>query len=225
MANKKKNIPLTLIRQYYLIDHLSLASIGKIFGVAPDTVKARLREIGVKTRDSAAWIRGKKEDPKRTQARADGLRGKKHTAERRRNQSTARINFFANGGKNWSDGYTKDTHPSLNTVGARKEEHWNWQGGISELAVRVRNSHKYDRWKKDCLERDEFKCVRCESTDRLAVHHIVRFNILMENITTYEEAIDSDKLFEIENGETLCFVCHNIEHKDEFRKRETENEL
>lgn len=210
----KKIIAQSELLQLYVIEERSLRYIGNIYNMAPDTVKARLIENNIILRDTAAWIRGKTQTVEHTKAIVKSLTGKKHTIERKMNQSLARIKFFKNGGKNWNDGLTKETHPSLKRVGARKENHWAWNNGISELSANVRSSSKYNRWKNDCLTRDQ-QCVRCNSNEKLVVHHIIRFGTIMENIKNYNAAMNNEELFDINNGITLCSKCHSDEHRQE----------
>ncbi len=54
----------------------------------------------------------------------------------------------------------------------------------------------YANWRKEILQRDCGKCVRCGSIDKLDAHHIVSWK-------------DDEKLrLDISNGETLCRSCH-----------------
>lgn len=56
-------------------------------------------------------------------------------------------------------------------------------------------------WRLAVLERDNYACVRCGSTDNPTAHHIFMF------------VSDSTlRAFDINNGETLCDDCHKREH-------------
>jgi 5-methylcytosine-specific restriction endonuclease McrA len=55
-------------------------------------------------------------------------------------------------------------------------------------------------WKLAVKRRDGFACKRCGSTDHLHAHHIVPF------------ADNQDIATDVANGETLCDLCHSIEH-------------
>jgi hypothetical protein len=57
------------------------------------------------------------------------------------------------------------------------------------------------RWRKMCLERDQYKCVLCQSTTRLEVHHIIRW---------YDAPLLRLKK---NNGVTLCHACHQTHHQ------------
>ncbi len=84
------------------------------------------------------------------------------------------------------------------------EKHWNWKGGISKLAHKIRNSTSYRHWRKSILKRDNYICQRCNKTPKkIHVHHIKKF-------CDYP-----DERFNINNGITLCKKCHINLHKKE----------
>lgn len=60
------------------------------------------------------------------------------------------------------------------------------------------NDDVYERWRKDVLKRDQFKCQmpNCNSKFRLHVHHIKKWSSA------------SSLRYEISNGITLCSKCH-----------------
>lgn len=58
------------------------------------------------------------------------------------------------------------------------------------------NSAKYLEWKKLVLDRDGNKCVKCQSRNLLAAHHIKNW------------ADHTELRFDVDNGMTLCVVCH-----------------
>ena len=81
----------------------------------------------------------------------------------------------------------------------------NYKHGLGDLRV---GSHRrgqdyivgYAVWKKDVLERDNYTCQHCDSKIKLRAHHIESYvNHLELRIV-------------IENGITLCEVCHNKLH-------------
>jgi 5-methylcytosine-specific restriction endonuclease McrA len=53
---------------------------------------------------------------------------------------------------------------------------------------------EYKSWHTAILERDQWKCRRCEGRRNLQVHHIIKRSTL--------------RLDTMENGLTLCFECH-----------------
>ncbi len=59
-----------------------------------------------------------------------------------------------------------------------------------------RRSRTYQKWRKSVLERDKFKCQKCENIENLHVHHIIPWKSSVE------------KRMDIDNGQTLCRACH-----------------
>jgi hypothetical protein len=89
-----------------------------------------------------------------------------------------------------------------------------WKGGISPLEARIRRSFKYRQWRSDVFTRDNFTCQEQECGDNkgrnLEAHHIKPFALIMrENtIKTFEEAMNCEELWNINNGITFCKSCH-----------------
>jgi len=73
-----------------------------------------------------------------------GLLGRKHTEETKRQMSLAR-----QGSKNA-----------------------NWKGGLTELVRGIRRSPEFYQWRKAVLERDNHICQDCRTTENLSAHHI-----------------------------------------------------
>lgn len=85
---------------------------------------------------------------------------------------------------------------SLSKMG---ENHPMWKDGNSLDRNRARQSGPLARWKKQVKERDG-ACTRCGDTKYLHAHHIKDFSTHPEIAT------------EIDNGVTLCEICHSKEH-------------
>ncbi len=62
-----------------------------------------------------------------------------------------------------------------------------------------RDSAKYKEWENQVKERDEHKCRKCGSNEKLAAHHIKPWKDFPES------------RFDIGNGLTLCNSCHGKE--------------
>lgn len=86
-----------------------------------------------------------------------------------------------------------------------RENHWNWQGGLTEEHQRIRHSKEYDEWRFSVYKRDHYECQHCNkkcSAEEIVAHHIKPF-------AEYQEL-----RFEVDNGTTLCRSCHKKEHED-----------
>lgn len=90
-----------------------------------------------------------------------------------------------------------------------------WKGGVTKISYAIRNILEYHQWRSDVFQRDEYTCQHCGQKgsikkNRLEADHIKAFSkILSENnITTTEQAILCEELWNINNGRTLCHSCH-----------------
>jgi len=96
-------------------------------------------------------------------------------------------------------------------------KHWNWQGGITPLVQQIRHCFKYRQWRSDIFTRDDFTCVLCGKRGGWieADHYPKKFSdIFHENdIKTFEQALECEEFWNINNGRTLCRKCHNITKK------------
>lgn len=82
----------------------------------------------------------------------------------------------------------------------RKEQHWNWQGGIS-LINDNRDSTEYKQWRNQVYKKDNYKCVICGSKEKLNAHH-------KKSWKEYPEL-----RYDVDNGETFCEKCHIKYHQ------------
>ena len=73
----------------------------------------------------------------------------------------------------------------------------NWKDGISSENHKLRNSKKWKKWRETIFKRDNFTCQTCGKQGvRLEPHHIKPF------------AYFPELRFDVSNGQTLCFSCH-----------------
>ena len=75
----------------------------------------------------------------------------------------------------------------------------------------IRQLHQYTEWRKSIFTRDNFKCTQCGSIGYIEADHYPRrfIDIIRENqIKTIDEAINCLALWDINNGRTLCLLCH-----------------
>lgn len=101
----------------------------------------------------------------------------------------------------------------------------NWKGGISQLVSLIYNSFEAREWRKSILKRDKYICKECgKKGGNLEVHHIKEFVKLFKEFLQLHNYLDpiKDKLqllelaksykpfWDLNNGKTLCYNCHNI---------------
>jgi len=98
-----------------------------------------------------------------------------------------------------------------------------WKGGITPLVQQLRHNFKYRQWRSDIFTRDDFTCQNCGDNKggNLEAHHKKTFSSILQKyeITTIEEALECEKLWDINNGITLCEKCHKKLHKRLREKR------
>jgi len=110
---------------------------------------------------------------------------------------------------------------SLARIGSKNP---NWKnGGVTSLVEQIRRCYKYRQWRSDVFTRDDFTCVLCERRggDIEADHYPKEFSdIFYENqITSLEEALTCEELWNINNGRTLCKGCHGGTKKGRRRQK------
>lgn len=161
-----------------------------------------------------------------------GNKGKKLTEEHRKKLSRAHKGImpkvlFLKGHKPWNK--NKKGEYSLKHLKQFKKGHipWNkgkeflaikgernnkWKGGITSIVMKVRNCFKYRQWASDILYKDNFICQICSKRGgKLEVDHFPKMfsEIWREyEIKTYEQAMECEEFWNINNGRTLCKECH-----------------
>lgn len=100
-------------------------------------------------------------------------------------------------------------------------KHWNWKGGITPLARRLREYFGINQVLK-VLERDHYCCQICGSKKQLHVHHIKHFSDILKRILDenpdldpiinvndlYNIAIKDTEFCDLNNLITYCKECH-----------------
>ena len=80
----------------------------------------------------------------------------------------------------------------------RGANHPNWQGGITPVNFKIRNSLKMKKWRRQIFQRDNFTCQICHiSGTKIHADHIKPFSTMPL------------LRFDINNGRTLCIQCHH----------------
>jgi hypothetical protein len=109
-------------------------------------------------------------------------------------------------GKNFSK-----KHRNKISLANSGKKSYRWKGGISKLNNKIRNCAKSVEWRTKIYKRDNFKCQICgKNGGKLNADHIKSFAlILKENkINSLKQAKMCKELWDINNGRTLCFLCH-----------------
>jgi len=97
------------------------------------------------------------------------------------------------------------------------EKHYQWKGGITSVAQQIRHCPEYINWRIKVFERDNYTCLHCEQRGGriVADHFPLKFSTILEqnNIKSFNESLTCKILWDINNGRTLCELCHNKSHK------------
>ena len=92
-----------------------------------------------------------------------------------------------------------------------------WKGGIISFNLSIRSLFQSRQWRSDVFMRDNFTCQKCGDSGgmNLRAHHIESLKkIIKENsLKTIKDALECEKLWNINNGITLCKKCHSLLHK------------
>ena len=102
------------------------------------------------------------------------------------------------------------------------EEHPLWKNNSTmknygKKGIRLSVDNKTKEWRTSVFKRDNYTCRICnQKSGDINAHHIKRFIDIINdnNITTSEEARGCEELWDIKNGITLCYKCHQkVHHK------------
>jgi hypothetical protein len=86
-----------------------------------------------------------------------------------------------------------------------REKNPNWKGGLIPASKILRHTHEYRNWRDAVYQRDDWTCQFCDRRGvRLEPHHIKMF--------AYYPALRYD----IDNGITLCYECHQLTKSPDF---------
>jgi len=107
----------------------------------------------------------------------------------------------------------------------RGNKHHNYQNGITDLHIRIRNLLEYKKWFNEIFKRDNYTCQECGNRFcRLEAHHVnISFSqILKDFLNFYNKfspledkeilirlSINWKPFWELGNGKTLCESCHD----------------
>ena len=97
-------------------------------------------------------------------------------------------------------------------LGIRGDKNPNWKGGVCPIKKLLRSCIKYRQWRSDVFTRDDFTCQECDVRGgNLEAHHILSFSniIILNNISSLEQGLQCEELWNLNNGMTLCLECHS----------------
>lgn len=153
------------------------------------------------------WMKGKHHSEEtKTKIRVANL-GNHHTEETKKKISENSKAYMC-----WNKGKKASEETKRKMSESRKgNKNWNWKGGISPLRNIVISRFEYRQWRSDVFTRDDFTCQECGQVGGiLNAHHIRNYSSIIQKyeITTVEEALECEELWNINNGITFCEECH-----------------
>jgi hypothetical protein len=83
----------------------------------------------------------------------------------------------------------------------------NWKGGVTKANKRGEFQREIYAWRSKVFKRDNYKCQHCGSQKQLEAHHIIEWAKCVET------------RFDLDNGLTLCILCHGKVHNTNFGTR------
>lgn len=103
----------------------------------------------------------------------------------------------------------------------RGENHPMWKGGLTPLIWILRNHPVYKQWRISIFIRDRYECLECKTDRYLEAHHNKPFiDIIRENkVKTLEDGLACKELWLLDNGITLCAVCHEVIESERKKQR------
>lgn len=199
-----------------MTEQWSMADIAKHFACSVQTIWNLICKTGIQPRLSSC------PSHKRSQSKAGvknpmfGIKRPEHAkfmSELRKGMvfsdvTRQRMSDAKNG--KWGGEFIGLSHPKWLPPEQRK----------APLYKQIRDCSKMWSWRTTVFKRDDFTCQICRRRGgTLNADHIKQFAlILKENgIKTLEEAVICEELWNLENGRTLCELCHR--KTDTFARR------
>ncbi len=110
--------------------------------------------------------------------------------------------------KGYSSGFPRSKEWRDNMALSQKGiKNSNWKGGKSTYNQLLRKRGAFKEWRGHIFERDNYTCQECGDRSKQG-HRIALHPHHIKSLAEYPELA-----YEVDNGTTLCFHCHQIKHK------------
>ena len=101
---------------------------------------------------------------------------------------------------------------ALESIKTGENSHF-WRGGKTKESKRIKTTAEYKKWRAAVFSRDLYKCVKCGSKENIEAHHIK------------EQSKYPELRFDINNGMTLCHICHKQTDNYGIKAKTKKNEI
>jgi hypothetical protein len=198
VPNRLAALPMNEVAERYLNGE-SPHSIAMAYGVTATTVRSRLASCGIALRSLSA-------------SQSIWRKGFPKSLEHRRKLSIAKT------GKPAPKPPGFGVHLSRRMRGAVGDKHPCWRGGSEPLRNAIRRWAEYIEWRTAVFLRDDYTCQECGCRGgALEAHHRETVNSILRrfSVKSREEALDCIRLWDRNNGITVCSSCHpKVEKRD-----------
>lgn len=112
---------------------------------------------------------------------------------------------------------SRECNRHFRSINDRGDRNPCWRGGVTPISLRIRNSKEYSKWRHQIFQRDNFSCVKCggNKSGSLVAHHKKPFSVIVQEVrnkmpllSLYDAAMAFAKMWDTNNGVTLCEDCH-----------------
>jgi len=197
-----------ILEHFLIYQNLGIKPLSRQLNISPNTLSkwCKFYDIPIKKVGYRSWAKGlTKETDKRI----------RKMSETKKNKTFPQLHKLR-----ISEGLRGHT---VSDITKRKIGKANSKGGLTPLHILIRTSFRYRLWRSDVFTRDDFICRECgrRRSGKLNAHHLMPFALIMEinDIITFEQAMNCEELWNINNGITLCEECHQL------RKLQTMNQI
>jgi transposase len=204
------------IRTLYLDEELPLRAVAKKLNTSTQTLRRRMKSFGIKARDKNHgrndWWQTKEF---LSNSYVKELKSSITIAKEVGSSTSTVVTWLKNFDikRRESGGSLRGKTMSLASrekMSAAKKGKYvgvlnpNWKGNLVSDEVRERQSYIAKKWRKQVTKRDDHKCQKCGSLDKLHAHHIKEFKDY------------PDLRWDLNNGITVCVFCHEKIHSRKF---------